>query len=212
LYLFSVVAAALAGYAVTLPNIRFIMPLLPLLLCWLSKGIIEFEAWAVETLRGFDGAKRFTPYLRKLVVPFVIACLLASLIPLFIYLLRGDKWGDYYGQKRAGVWIKEHAASRAPVIMSTVPIAAFYAEGRQVPLLDEDYQAFIARARREGVGYVIVNERDFRYFSLHGLLDERSSHPGLRLVQYFAEAPGHRILVYALNQDEAEQSLEGKIP
>ncbi|HEV7859252.1 MAG TPA: glycosyltransferase family 39 protein, partial [Pyrinomonadaceae bacterium] len=191
LYLFSFIAAALAGYAVTLPNIRFIMPLLPLLLCWLSKGIIEFEEWAVETLRGFDGAKSFAKYLRKIIVPFVIACLLASLIPLFVYLLRGDKWGDYYGQKRAGVWIKEHDAARAPVIMSTVAIAAFYAGGRPVALVDEDYQSLIARARGEGVGYIIVNERDFRYFSLRPLLDEQSFHPGLRLVQYFAEAPGH---------------------
>jgi hypothetical protein len=212
LYLFSFVAAALAGYAVTLPNIRFIAPLLPLLLCWLSQGILEFAEWAIETLHGFRGAKRFTPHLRKLIVPVVVACLLASLMPLFIYLLRGDKWGDYYGQKRAGVWIKEHDASRAPVIMSTVPVAAFYAKGRQVPLFDEDYQTFIARARSEGVGYVIVNERDFRYFFLRALLDERSLHPGLKLVQYFAEAPGHRILVYAVNKDDAEQGAEGKIP
>jgi hypothetical protein len=212
LYLFSFVAAALAGYAVTLPNIRFIMPLLPLLLCWLSKGIIEFEEWAVETLRGFDAAKRFAPSLRKLIVPLVVACLLASLIPLFIYLLRGDKWGDYYGQKRAGVWIKEHEASRPPVIMSTIAIAAFYAEGRAVALVDEDYPAFIARARREGVRYIIVNERDFRYMSLRALLDDQSSHPGLRLVQYFAEAPGHRILIYALNNEEAERGIEGTAP
>lgn len=212
LYLFSFIAAALAGYAVTLPNIRFIMPLLPLLLCWLSKGIIEFEAWAFETLRGFDRAKSFAKYLRKLIVPFVVASLLASLIPLFIYLLRGDKWGDYYGQKRAGVWIKEHDASRAPVIMSTVAVAAFYAEGRPVALVDEDYQSFIARARREGVGYIIVNERDFRYLSLRALLDDSSSHPGLRLVQYFAEAPGHRILLYAVDKDESERGVEGVVP
>jgi 4-amino-4-deoxy-L-arabinose transferase-like glycosyltransferase len=212
LYLFSFIAATLAGYAVTLPNIRFIMPLLPLLLCWLSKGIIEFADWTTETLHGFDGAKKITPYLSNLIVPLVLMVLIASLIPLFVYLERGDKWGDYYGQKRAGVWIKEHDASHAPVIMSTVPVAAFYAGGKPVPLYDGDYQSFITRARKEAVGYIIVNERDFRYLSLHALLDSRSFHPGLKLAQEFAEAPGHRILVYVLSEDGAEHNAEGVVP
>jgi 4-amino-4-deoxy-L-arabinose transferase-like glycosyltransferase len=211
LYLLSFIAATLAGYAVTLPNIRFIVPLLPLLLCWLAKGIIEFAKWFIETLNGFNGARKFTPYLRKLIVPVVVACLLASLLPLFIYLLRGDKWDDYYGQKRAGVWIKEQDNSRAPVIMSTVPVTAFYAGGRHVQLFNEDYQSLIARARKESVGYIIVNERDFRYLPLRALLDAESFHPGLRVVQKFADSPGHRILVYAMDEDEAGRGLEDKV-
>lgn len=198
LYLFSFVAAALAGYAVTLPNIRFIVPLLPLLLCWLSQGIIEFAAWAFETLSSFKGAARFYPTVRKLFVPLVVACLLAALLPVFAYLLRGDKWSDYYGQKLAAAWIKEHDYTTAPVIMSTAPIASFYAGGRHVRFVDEDYDAFIARARREGAAYVIVNERDFRYLGLHTLLEEQSFHPGLRRVYDLAEAPEHRILIYAV--------------
>jgi 4-amino-4-deoxy-L-arabinose transferase-like glycosyltransferase len=198
LYLFSFIAATLAGYAVTLPNIRFIVPVLPLLLCWLAQGIDEFAAWAVETLSRFKGAVSFLPAVKKLVVPLVITCLLASLLPLFVYLLRGDKWGDYYGQKRAALWIKEHDAAPAPVIMSTAPVTSFYTGGRHVALVDEDYEAFITRARREGVSYVIVNERDFRYMSLHALLDEQSIHPGLRRVYDFEESPEHKIVVYAV--------------
>ncbi|HMF54805.1 MAG TPA: glycosyltransferase family 39 protein [Pyrinomonadaceae bacterium] len=198
LYLLSFVAATLAGYAITLPNIRFLVPLLPILLCWLSNGVTEFAEWAAETVSGFNCPLRFTQYVRKLIVPLVIAGLLASLLPLMVYLLRGDKWDDYYGQKRAARWIKEHDASHAPVIMSTVPITAFYAEGRHVPLVDEDYAALIARARRERVDYLIVNERDFRYMSLRALLDDQSLHTGLRLAFDFAQSPGHKILVYAV--------------
>ena len=209
LYLFAFVAATLAGYAVTLPNIRFLMPLLPLLLCWLSKGVIEFAEWVIETLLKANGAGRFLPSVRKIIVPLVVACLLASLLPLSFYLLRGDKWGDYYGQKRSALWIKEHDAASAPVIMSTVPVAAFYARGRHVELLDEDYATLIARARREGVGYLVVNERDFRYMSLRFLLDDENIHPGLRLVHSMVEAPGHKILVYAVDEDE--QSLPPKL-
>lgn len=207
-YLFSFVLATLAGYAVTLPNIRFLVPLLPILLCWLSKGVIEFAEWAVDTMEETKGARRLLPFVRKAIVPLVITGLLASLLPLSVYLWRGDKWGDYYGQKRAATWIKEHDTSKVPVIMSTVPIPAFYAGGRHVELPDEDYATLIERARREGVGYLVINERDFRYMRLSFLLDNSSLHPGLRLVHSLEEAFGYKILIYAV--DETEQSaLEG---
>lgn len=198
LYLFAFIAATLAGYAVTLPNVRFLAPLLPLLVCWLAQGVLEFSEWAGETLTKFQRALRFQTTARRLVVPFVVACLIASLVPLFVYLLRGDKWGDYYGQKRAAAWIKQHDPTPAPVIMSTVPVTAFYAGGRHVALVDEDYEQFIKRARSAGAGYVVVNERDFRYMSLRPLLDDQNPHPGLRRVYDSAQSPEHRIVVYAV--------------
>ena len=203
LYLFSFVAAALAGYAVTLPNIRFLVPLLPILLFWVAKGVVEFEEWVVETLARIKGARRFLPGVSRLIVPLVIAALLVSLLPLFVYLLRGDKWGDYHGQKSAAMWIKEQeAGAAAPVIMSTVPVAAFYAEGRHVLLVDETPAQLVARARREKVSYVIINERNLKHMSLRSLLDEKNQLPGIQLVHSVAEYPGHKILVYALTNAE----------
>lgn len=207
-YLFSFILATFSGYAVTLPNIRFFIPLLPLLLCWSAKGISEFAEWATETTRKTFGAQRFTPCVRHIVAPLIFACLLVSLLPLSAYLWRGDKWGDYYGQKRAAMWIKEHDSSPAPVIMSTVPIAAFYAKGRYVELRDDEEDAtLIARARHEGVGYLIVNERDFKKMRARSLLDDQSTHLGLRLVYSLAESPEHRILVYAVDEPAAPRKV-----
>lgn len=195
-YLLAFVLAALAGYAVTLPNIRFLAPLVPVLLCWVSKGTLEFAAWARDTLARLNVSAPLAARVKRLAAPLVVAVLVASLAPLFVYLMRGDKWGDYYGQKRAGVWIKEHAA--APTVMSTVQVTAFYAGGRNVAVKgDEDYDALLGRARQEGARYVVVNERDFDEMkSLSALLDARAEHRGLRLAQEFAEAPGQRVLVY----------------
>lgn len=205
LYLLAFVAATLAGYAVTLPNIRFLAPLAPLLLCWVSKGISEFAAWTRETLARLRVAEGFNARACKLVAPLSVAVLVVSLAPLFVYLMRGDKWGDYYGQKRAGVWIREHegaAGLHAPTIMATVPVAAFYAGGRNVALAEEDYSALVSRARREGAGYVVVNERDFkRMDSLRSLLDARAEHMGLRLAREFDEPPDQRVLVYEVEED-----------
>jgi 4-amino-4-deoxy-L-arabinose transferase-like glycosyltransferase len=199
LYLFSFVAAAIAGYAVTLANIRFLVPLLPILLCWLAKGLVEFEDWAGATAERLGVAKRLPPRVEKLFVPLLAAGLLAILLPLSIYLMRGDKWGDYHGQKRAGLWIKGRAAtSDVPVVMSTVPITAFYAGGRHVFLVEETPAALVERMRRERVDYLIINEREVKHMNLlRPLLDERGVHPGLRLFHSLAEAPGHKIVVYA---------------
>lgn len=195
-YLLAFVAAALAGYAVTLPNIRFLAPLVPLLLCWVSKGTLELDAWARGTLARFNVNATFAGRVGRFTAPVVVALLVASLAPLFVYLMRGDKWGDYCGQKRAGVWMKEHAD--APTIMSTVPVAAFYAGGRNVAVNDaDDFDTLLSRARSEGARYVVVNERDFKLMgSLRTLLDARAGHAGLRLAQEFAESPDQRVLVY----------------
>ncbi|HEX8473055.1 MAG TPA: glycosyltransferase family 39 protein [Pyrinomonadaceae bacterium] len=198
MYLASFIAATMAGYAVTLPNIRFLVPLLPLLLCWVVKGILEFEAWTDATLRRLSATHRFLRVARRLVVPFVVAALLASLLPLSVYLMRGDKWSDYQGQKRAALWIKEQTAGRSPVLMSTVPVAAFYAEGRHVALTDEGLVKLVERARRERVDYIIINERNVKHMSLRTLLDEQGQHAELRLAHSITDAPGHKILVYAL--------------
>lgn len=211
LYLFLFVAAALAGYAVTLPNIRFVVPLLPILLCWLAHGVVEFEEWLVETLARVNGAGKLLVRGRRLVVPLVVAALLVSLLPLFVYLLRGDKWSDYHGQKSAAAWIKkQNADGAAPVIMSTVPVAAFYAGGRHVLLIDQTPAELVERARREQARYVIINERNLKHMSLRTLLDEQNQYPGLRLAQRTAESPGHRILVYELTG--AEQATPQEAP
>jgi 4-amino-4-deoxy-L-arabinose transferase-like glycosyltransferase len=204
LYLLAFVAAALAGYVVTLPNIRFLAPLVPVLLCWVSKGARELAAWARETLARFNVNATLAARVKRLAAPLVVAVLVASLAPLFVYLMRGDKWGDYYGQKRAGVWIKERETASAPAVMSTVPVAAFYAGGRNVAVDGgEDFDTLLARARREGARYVVVNERDFKLMgSLRTLLDARAEHAGLRLAQEFAEAPDQRVLVYEVETAE----------
>ena len=201
LYLALFMLATLVGYAVTLPNIRFLVPLLPLLICWVAKGVVEFEGWVLGTLGGTRGKILSTG--RRLAVPLVVVVLAASLVPLFVYLLRGDKWSDYHGQKLAAQWIRAQGETRARRIMSTVPVTAFYAGAEHVTLEDEEYAAFVERARRERVDYVIINERNLKHMRLRTLLDEESGHEGLRLVHRLVEAPGHRVLVYTL-ADSAE--------
>ncbi len=201
LYLFAFVAATLAGYAITLPNVRFLMPLVPLFICWLAKGTVDFGEWFLATVASLKRARNLIPYFKSVIVPITAAVILISMLPLFVYLIRGDKWNDYAGQKRAAQWIKENDIGRVPVIMSRVPITAFYAKGRNVALNDQDYASLVEHARNEHVDYLVVNERDFRYMSLRTLLDTQSIHPGLRLAFEVGGSPGHKVLLYAVDKD-----------
>ncbi|HEX8161601.1 MAG TPA: glycosyltransferase family 39 protein [Pyrinomonadaceae bacterium] len=211
LYFGAFVAATLAGYAVTLPNIRFLVPLVPLLVCWLARGVVEFEGWLAETRAhrraagGGAAGKIFArggePAGAGFVGALVVAVLLASLVPAFVFLLRGDKWGDYHGQKLAAVWIREHTPKPAPLIMANAPVAPFYAGGGYVKLPESDYDSVVSCARTERADFVIANERGLRHTPLQPLLDEEARHAGLRLVHTIRETPGHAIFVYVLAEE-----------
>lgn len=216
LYLLLFLSTTLAGYAITLPNIRFFVPLVPLTAGWVARGAVESERWLHQTIRGRSRKKDGRPgrlswfgrgplfgrsslFGCSLYGSLVVALVALSLVPLFVYLMRGDKWSDYGGQRRAALWIKERESSRrAPVIMATSPIAPFYAGGMQVEIDDEDYAAFLARARNSKADYIIINERDIKRTRLWPLLHEDAEHPGLRLVYQETNAPEHKILVYIL--------------
>jgi hypothetical protein len=214
LYLAAFVAATLAGYAVTLPNIRFLVPLLPLLVCWLAQGIAEFENWLVETLRCARGEEKnedddaafervaaerpspraaprlSSPRVARLITSLVIVALLASLVPVFVFLLRGDKWGDYHGQKLAAAWIKAHAAKPAPRIMATVPVVAFYAGGEPLEVFTADHVAVVTEVYDAFVARARRERADFIVANERDLKNT----PLRALIDEQAEHPGLRLL------------------
>ena len=77
--------------------------------------------------------------------------------------------------------------------------------------LGESLTRYLTTTIRTSILGRIVNERDFRYMSLRGLLDEQSAHAGLRLAHSLAAAPGQKILVYELADTEpsAHERPEG---
>ncbi len=202
LYLLMFLVAAFVGYAITLPNVRFFVPLIPLTLGWVMRGAFSIETWLRKTLLR-TGAHKQRSFAQLPFLPIVIGILVLSVMPLFFYLLRGDKWHDYSGQRQAAIWIKEHHTGPQPRIMASVPIAAYYAGGLRLDSLvlqDEPYDVLLHRARQEGADFILVNERDVSKMQLWPLLEENIDHPGLRQVYKATPAPGHKILVYVLSK------------
>ncbi|HKR00708.1 MAG TPA: glycosyltransferase family 39 protein [Pyrinomonadaceae bacterium] len=197
LYLGSFLIVSLAGYALAVSDIRYFVSLLPLLICWLANGVVEFERWVIETssqVRGaHDGGRKTGIMVRAICVVLTVALLL----PLFVYLNRGDKWSDYFGQKMAGAWIKAHALS-TPRVMSENPITSFYAGGEYVHLPDEEYPAVIASARQQKVGFLVVYARYQRNTRLSFLLQAQNTLPEIKPVYRYG-TEGFQVVVYQLN-------------
>lgn len=204
IYLILFVLATLFGYSLTALQGRYLVPLLPIFLCWTAKGIIEFEAWLAESFR--PASKPGFQFLtnRKLVRWLVIAVLFFSMLPAIMSFMKKRTGAP----KTVAIWIKERSAA-PPVIMASGPWAAFWSGGKHFYLPDEEYPVVIDYARRKKVKYIVIEEAQiWRTSRLKFLLDEQSRPPDLRLVYKYEKAPSSKVLVFELTDAAATSDKE----
>lgn len=198
-YLASFMIVSCIGYALTVVDIRYLVPLLPLLICWVANGIAEFEKWFAQTASEIRGKERSGRSSGWMVGATLILLSVILLLPLFVYLNRGDKWDDYLGQKRAGAWIKAHAQG-PPRVMAENPITSFYAGGEHVQLPNEEYQTVIAKAREQKVEFLVICTRNLINTRLKPLLDGQNIPPEIKPVFQHGDE-NFRVVVYQLRAD-----------
>ena len=196
-YLLLFFISTIIGYSMTIPNPRYLVPQLPILIYWAANGIIELENWFIETLKHLKSINLAKD--RRIIRAFIVAVVLFTLMPGITYPMRGNKLDQPIEQKHAALWIKDHSNS-VPLIMSTGPWAAFYAGGKHLYLPDDKYSVVIEYARRKKVNYIVIDERWVPELSpgLKFLLDEESQYPELKLVYRYDEIPDNKILVFEL--------------
>jgi 4-amino-4-deoxy-L-arabinose transferase-like glycosyltransferase len=212
IYLALFVAASLAGYALAVLEVRYLVPVLPILLGWVAKGILELESWSTRTAANlgirFPGGRRSASVA-------VLALLIASRLASLTYPGRVSPWQDLpLEHKTAGLWIRDHGP-REPLIMAAGPWAAYYAGGRHLYLPQEARPTVLDYARRERIDYLIIDER-FRskYSSLMSLLEARETPPGLRLAYENRDVPGYALRVFELTRvgEAIPATLEARPP
>jgi hypothetical protein len=204
-YVLLLVVATLTGYAVTVIETRYLLALVPLLLCCASNGIIECADWLRDTLAN-AGIARSARSLR------VVICLWLVLVlaPSAIAFVRRDPWRDLpIEQKLAGLWIRQQPV-RCPLVMASGPWAAYYAHGRHIYLPDEDYATVLGYARARRVDYVIVAARCLSNIPctkdtpLAFLLEDAKPVPNdLVLVHRIAERPEFELRIFRLRDRTA---------
>jgi 4-amino-4-deoxy-L-arabinose transferase-like glycosyltransferase len=196
LYLALFVAASLAGYALAVLEVRYLVPVLPILLGWVAKGILELESWSTRTASKLG--VRF-PGGRRSASVAVLVLLIASRLASLTYPGRVSPWQDLPLEQRiAGLWIRDRGP-REPLIMAAGPWAAYYADGRHLYLPQETPPTVLDYARRKGIDYLIVDERSrSRYPSLMSLLDSRELPLGLRVAYENRDELGYALRVFEL--------------
>lgn len=196
-YLFSFAACTLAGYAASTVELRYLFPIIPILIAWAANGIAEFSYWFVSTANEIFGA------VRRISPTFVTVCVLilslGSLTPLFLSIFKPDDIRNVAFEERdAGSWIKNNSELKKPLIMSSNITAAFYAEARHLYLPAEDLPTIVEYARRRQADYLLFSER--RMGDAPAFLDEKNAAlKGLRLVYHDDRHADNEILVYRVS-------------
>jgi 4-amino-4-deoxy-L-arabinose transferase-like glycosyltransferase len=207
IYLLLFFVATLIGYAM-LPDAvegRLLLPLLPLLLCWVARGFEEVRDWLNRLLERLKFSRTFLSKAGDALRAAGMAALLLSLLPWIAHTFIRGQLNQLVEHKQAGAWIREHSGAAA-LVMATNPYAAFYAGRKPLYLPAEEYLTVIEHAKRQKVDYLVIDEGvisrghwgNNEFSHLRFLLDEQSGHPELKLVYKFDGLPNRKILVFTL--------------
>jgi 4-amino-4-deoxy-L-arabinose transferase-like glycosyltransferase len=209
-YLLLFFVATLIGYA-ALPDAvegRLLLPLLPLLLCWVARGIEEVGHWLDRPLERMKFSRAFSLKAGAALRAAGMAALLLSLLPWVAQTFIRGQLNQLVEHKQAGAWIREHSHAAA-LVMATNPYAAFYAGRKSLYLPAEEYLTVVEHAKRQQVDYLVIDEGvvsrghwgNNEFSHLRFLLDEQSRHPELKLVYKFDRLPNRKILIFTLTRD-----------
>ncbi|MFN0277196.1 MAG: ArnT family glycosyltransferase [Pyrinomonadaceae bacterium] len=197
IYLFSFVMCTLLGYAASAVELRYLIPIIPLLIAWAARGIAEFCEWLARTVKSF-----FTT--RRELSPVVLAtCVLILLFGLsmprsLLILKQEDIKNVPFEEKSAGLWMKENSNHEQTTVISSHITPAYYAHAKHLYLPDEELSTVVEYARQRRANYLVFSER--RKSDAAAFLAEKNSSLGsLDLVYHDRQNAGYQILVYQLN-------------
>jgi 4-amino-4-deoxy-L-arabinose transferase-like glycosyltransferase len=207
IYLLLFFVVTLIGYAM-LPGAvegRLLLPLLPLLLCWVARGFEEVRDWLNRLWGRINFSRGFSSEAGAALRAAGMAVLLLSLLPWIAHTFIRGQLNQLVEHKQAGAWIREHSDAAA-LVMATNPYAAFYAGRKPLYLPAEEYSTVIEHAMRQRVDYLVIDEGviskghwgNNEFSHLRFLLDEQSHHPELKLVYKFDGLPNRKILIFTL--------------
>lgn len=198
LYLLSIFGATLLGYALTVVELRYVYAVLPILLAWVARGVVEMARVIVAALSRTADRPRVTPAIAAGVLSVPLVVLLA------VQGLRGrqrpvELRSTPLEERAAGLWLREHADSSALVI-SPSPTITYYANTRHLYVPNEPLRTVIAYARHRGAKYLVLSERRASRISrvFQGGTDSRDV--PLPLLHEVAPAPGFRVRVYRVSE------------
>lgn len=207
IYLLLFLSSTLAGYTLCPDDItdRLLVPLLPILLCWAAKGIVEVEKWLARLLAQINSSKALSFKSPALIRSLILTALLFSALHSLAYILMAVLPNHLLEYRQAGEWMRARSET-PPLIMAAYPYMAFYTGGKHLYLPAEQYQTVIEHGKRQKIDYLVIEEAvvskglwgNNEYSNLRFLLDEQSHHPELKLVYEFDGITYRKLLIFTL--------------
>lgn len=197
-YLLLFLITTLAGYSVSAIELRYLYPLIPLLIAWTAVGIVNLSEWATVSAHSLlKGGTWFKPVYFQMLATIL---LLASLIPLYVSYLTSDTIDNVpYEEKQAGLWLQEHSDTPNPTVMSANITVAFYARARHLYIPDEELSTIIEYARQRNTNYLVFSQRRMKDAAALVLRPD-SEIPGLKEVYRDEQYPLHEIAIYKVER------------
>lgn len=196
IYLLSFFICTLAGYALTVIQVRYLYPLIPILIAWIAYSITQFSYWATNTISNFlPDNRKVNPILIQISASLFIAA-------IFIFSLAremGYKVSENhpFEEKQAGLWIKDHKNSPS-LIMAQSPIVGFYAGADHIYLPNEEPSKIVEYAKRMKANYLVLCEKRLKDTPKAFSGVEPDFPPELKLVYKDERISQSKIFVYQI--------------
>lgn len=196
IYLLSFFVCTLFGYAATVIQVRYLFPILPIIIGWIANGTIQFGNWASNTVSNvLQTRKRVDPIFAQIFTLLIIGSALVYSIPTQMLLESWEKLP--FEEKQAGLWIKNHSAL-PPLIMAQGPIVAYYAGADHIFVPNEDLPTVLKYAKRKNVNYLVLSERRWKDTPKAFQPSGPNLPEEITLVYKDDQMPNYKIFVYQL--------------
>jgi len=133
----------------------------------------------------------------------------AAMVVLFLLMMvpvaaQGHLNGLSLGEKKAGLWLREHSAADAGIMSRDIAVG-LYANRRYVPSPNTDWPRVLQYARSHSADYLVASSGELTGFrpQLSFLLETGA--PELELVFSFEESE-HRWLVYRISPSSTKST------
>ena len=194
LYLLSFLIATLVGYSVTVVELRYLFPLIPILMAWLSVGIV-ITARIIDEKLFTAQATAATKYL--LLIALLLSVPVAS-VPLYSkrFFTPVQNADVSFEEKRAGLWLREHSMVPKPTVMSSSAITAFYANGDHRFVPDIAFDEIVDYAGAIDADYLVISQRRMKDLPKAGPFNDEMSHPRLSLIYEDNNSEGFGVKIF----------------
>lgn len=180
----------------------YILPIFPVLIIWLSKGLLVIEGGAIKVLNLIISGK--VERLRQWMLvstAIVILFSYSSFLPFFKNMSSNDF--RYYAAsqkfflKDTGEWLKYNTQKDAFVMTRWVGNIGFYADRACAGLVDGEISEVVKYAKKHNVSYIVIDSASVprRRPKLEPLLNPSMGHFGLMPV-YVAENYSILVIIY----------------